>query len=328
MKFLDQAKIYIKAGNGGSGSASFRREKFIEYGGPDGGDGGNGGSVIFVSERNLNTLIDFRYSQHFKAEKGQDGSKRNKTGAGGEDLIIKVPVGTQIYEEDNNTLIYDFVKNNEKYLIATGGKGGLGNVRFKSSTNRAPKKKTKGKLGEEFWIWLQLKVIADIGIVGLPNAGKSSLLAALTKARPKIASYPFTTLDPNLGVAYYDNKEITLADIPGLVEGAHKGVGLGDKFLRHIERCKVLLHLIDLSEEDLLGNYKKIRNELSNYDKNLSKKKEIIFFNKSDLFDKKDIDIKIKTFKNKIKSKLEIISIFSKKDLLKIKKILLKHVSK
>ena len=328
MKFLDQAKIYIKAGNGGSGSASFRREKFIEYGGPDGGDGVNGGSVIFVSERNLNTLIDFRYSQHFKAEKGQDGSKRNKTGAGGEDLIIKVPVGTQIYEEDNNTLIYDFVKNNEKYLIATGGKGGLGNVRFKSSTNRAPKKKTKGKLGEEFWIWLQLKVIADIGIVGLPNAGKSSLLAALTKARPKIASYPFTTLDPNLGVAYYDNKEITLADIPGLVEGAHKGVGLGDKFLRHIERCKVLLHLIDLSEEDLLGNYKKIRNELSNYDKNLSKKKEIIFFNKSDLFDKKDIDIKIKTFKNKIKSKLEIISIFSKKDLLKIKKILLKHVSK
>ena len=328
MKFLDQAKIYIKAGNGGSGSASFRREKFIEYGGPDGGDGGNGGSVIFVSERNLNTLIDFRYSQHFKAEKGQDGSKRNKTGAGGEDLIIKVPVGTQIYEEDNNTLIYDFVKNNEKYLIATGGKGGLGNVRFKSSTNRAPKKKTKGKLGEEFWIWLQLKVIADIGIVGLPNAGKSSLLAALTKARPKIASYPFTTLDPNLGVAYYDNKEITLADIPGLVEGAHKGVGLGDKFLRHIERCKVLLHLVDLSEEDLLGNYKKIRNELSNYDKNLSKKKEIIFFNKSDLFDKKDIDIKIKTFKNKIKSKLEIISIFSKKDLLKIKKILLKHVSK
>ena len=328
MKFLDQAKIYIKAGNGGSGSASFRREKFIEYGGPDGGDGGNGGSVIFVSERNLNTLIDFRYSQHFKAEKGQDGSKRNKTGAGGEDLIIKVPVGTQIYEEDNNTLIYDFVKNNEKYLIATGGKGGLGNVRFKSSTNRAPKKKTKGKLGEEFWIWLQLKVIADIGIVGLPNAGKSSLLAALTKAKPKIASYPFTTLDPNLGVAYYDNKEITLADIPGLVEGAHKGVGLGDKFLRHIERCKVLLHLIDLSEEDLLGNYKKIRNELSNYDKNLSKKKEIIFFNKSDLFDKKDIDIKIKTFKNKIKNKLEIISIFSKKDLLKIKKILLKHVSK
>ena len=313
MKFLDQAKIYIKAGNGGSGSASFRREKFIEYGGPDGGDGGNGGSIIIQSERNLNTLIDFRYSQHFKAEKGYDGSKRNKTGAGGKDLIIKVPVGTQIYEEDNNTLIYDFIKNNEKYLIASGGRGGLGNVRFKSSTNRAPKKKTKGKIGEEFWIWLQLKVIADIGIVGLPNAGKSSLLASITKARPKIASYPFTTLDPNLGVSYYDDKEVTLADIPGLVEGAHKGIGLGDKFLRHIERCKILLHLIDLSEEDLLGNYVKIRNELSNYDDTLSKKKEIIFFNKSDLFDKKDIDKKLKLFKIKIKKKFEIISVFSDK---------------
>ena len=328
MKFLDQAKIYIKAGNGGSGSASFRREKFIEYGGPDGGDGGNGGSIIIQSERNLNTLIDFRYSQHFKAEKGYDGSKRNKTGAGGKDLIIKVPVGTQIYEEDNNTLIYDFIKNNEKYLIASGGRGGLGNVRFKSSTNRAPKKKTKGKIGEEFWIWLQLKVIADIGIVGLPNAGKSSLLASITKARPKIASYPFTTLDPNLGVSYYDDKEVTLADIPGLVEGAHKGIGLGDKFLRHIERCKILLHLIDLSEEDLLGNYVKIRNELSNYDDTLSKKKEIIFFNKSDLFDKKDIDKKLKLFKSKIKKKFEIISVFSDKDLLKIKKILLKNVNK
>jgi GTP-binding protein len=249
MKFLDQAKIYIKAGNGGSGSASFRREKFVEYGGPDGGDGGSGGSIIFESERNLNTLIDFRYSQHFKAEEGRAGSKRNKTGAGGKDLLIKVPVGTQIYEEDNNTLIYDFVRNKERYLVAAGGGGGLGNVRFKSSTNRAPKKKTKGKIGEEFWIWLQLKIIADIGIVGLPNAGKSSLLSSITRARPKIASYPFTTLDPNLGVAYYDDKEVTLADIPGLVEGAHKGVGLGDKFLRHIERCKILLHLIDLSED-------------------------------------------------------------------------------
>jgi len=218
MKFLDQAKIYIKAGNGGSGSASFRREKFIEYGGPDGGDGGNGGSIIFESERNLNTLIDFRYSQHFKAEEGGGGSKRNRTGASGKDLIIKVPVGTQIYEEDNNTIIYDFVKDKERYLVAAGGKGGLGNVRFKSSTNRAPKKKTKGKIGEEFWIWLQLKVIADIGIIGLPNAGKSSLLAAITRARPKIASYPFTTLDPNLGVSFYGDKEVTLADIPGLVE--------------------------------------------------------------------------------------------------------------
>lgn len=328
MKFLDQAKIYIKAGNGGQGSASFRREKFIEYGGPDGGDGGDGGSIIFESERNLNTLIDFRYAQHFKAEQGQSGSKRNRTGANGKDLIIKVPVGTQIYEEDNNTLVYDFINNKEKFLVASGGKGGLGNVRFKSSTNRAPKKKTNGKIGEEFWIWLQLKVIADVGIVGLPNAGKSSLLAAITRARPKIASYPFTTIDPNLGVSFYNDKEITLADIPGLVEGAHKGVGLGDKFLRHIERCKVLLHLVDLSEENLVENYLKIRKELSKYNGNLDKKKEIIFFNKSDLFDKKDIVKKLEGFKNKIKKKFEIISTFSQKDLLKLKKTLLKNASK
>ena len=328
MKFLDQAKIYIKAGDGGSGSASFRREKFIEYGGPDGGDGGNGGSVIFESERNLNTLIDFRYSQHFKAEGGSSGSKRNRTGASGEDLIIKIPVGTQLYEEDNNTLIYDFIKNKERYLLASGGIGGLGNVRFKSSTNRAPKKKTKGKIGQEFWIWLQLKVIADIGIIGLPNAGKSSLLASITRARPKIASYPFTTIDPNLGVSYYDDKEVTLADIPGLVEGAHKGVGLGDKFLRHIERCKVLLHLIDISEDNLFENYQKIRNELLKYDDILSKKKEIIIFNKSDLLDKKDIDRKLNLFKKKIKSKFELISVFSKQDLEKVKKILLKNVNK
>ena len=325
MKFLDQAKIYIKAGDGGSGSASFRREKFIEYGGPDGGDGGSGGSIILVSDRNLNTLIDFRYAQHFKAHHGRPGSKRNRTGANGEDLILKVPVGTQIYEEDNNTLIYDFTKNKEKYLVASGGKGGLGNVRFKSSINRAPKKKTKGKIGEEFWIWLQLKVIADIGIIGKPNAGKSSLLAALTRAKPKIANYPFTTINPNLGVTYYDGKEVTLADIPGLVEGAHKGIGLGDKFLRHIERCKVLLHLIDISEQDLISVYKNIKFELSTYDKNLLKKKEIIFFNKSDLLDEKEINKKLNEFKKKVKSKYEIISVFSNKDIQKIKKILIKN---
>ena len=327
MKFLDQAKIYIKAGNGGSGSASFRREKFIEYGGPDGGDGGDGGSIIIESDRNLNTLIDFRYAQHFKAQNGKPGSKKNKTGGNGKDLILKVPTGTQIYEEDNNTLIYDFTKNKERYLVASGGKGGLGNVRFKSSTNRAPRKKTNGKVGEEFWIWLQLKVIADIGIIGQPNAGKSSLLAALTRAKPKIANYPFTTINPNLGVTYYDEKEITLADIPGLVEGAHKGIGLGDKFLRHIERCKVLLHLIDLSEKDLINIYKKIKLELSAYDKSLGRKKEIIFFNKSDLLEKNDIDKKLKEFKNKIKTKFEVISVFSNKDIQKVKKILIKNVN-
>ena len=327
MKFLDQAKIYIKAGNGGSGSASFRREKFIEYGGPDGGDGGNGGSIIIECDRNLNTLIDFRYAQHFKAQHGKPGSKRNKTGGNGKDLILKVPSGTQIYEEDNNTLIYDFTKNKEKYLVASGGKGGLGNVRFKSSTNRAPRKKTNGKTGEEFWIWLQLKVIADVGIIGKPNAGKSSLLAALTRAKPKIANYPFTTINPNLGVTYYDGKEITLADIPGLVEGAHKGIGLGDKFLRHIERCKILLHLIDLSEDDLINSYKKIKLELSEYDKNLGKKKEIIFFNKSDLLKKDNIERKMKEFKSKIKAKSEVISVFSNKDIQKVKKLLIKNVN-
>ena len=327
MKFLDQAKIYIKAGNGGSGSASFRREKFIEFGGPDGGDGGDGGSVIIESDRNLNTLIDFRYAQHFKAQHGKNGSKRNRTGANGENLILKVPVGTQIYEEDNNTLIYDFIKNKERYLVASGGKGGLGNVRFKSSVNRAPKKKTNGKNGEEFWIWLQLKVIADIGIIGKPNAGKSSLLSALTRAKPKIANYPFTTINPNLGVTYYDRKEVTLADIPGLVEGAHKGIGLGDKFLRHIERCKVLLHLIDLSENNLEKTYKEITKELSSYDKKLSKKKEIIFFNKSDLFDNDEIKKKLENFKNKINAKYEIISVFSSKDIQKTKKLLIKYAN-
>ena len=327
MKFLDQAKIYIKAGNGGSGSASFRREKFVEFGGPDGGDGGNGGSIIFESDRNLNTLIDYRYAQHFRAEHGSSGSKKNKTGAGGKDLVLKIPVGTQIYEEDNNTLIYDFVKNKERYLVASGGKGGLGNVRFKSSTNRAPRRKTNGKIGEEFWIWLQLKVIADIGIIGLPNAGKSSLLAGLTRAKPKVASYPFTTINPNLGVTYYNNKEITLADIPGLIEGAHKGAGLGDKFLRHIERCKILLHLIDITEKDLAASYKKIRLELSAYDKNLSKKKEIIFFNKSDLLKKDEIQRKLDIFKKKINKKYETFSVFLQKDIQKIKKILIKNAN-
>ena len=327
MKFLDQAKIYIKAGNGGSGSAHFRREKFVEYGGPDGGDGGDGGSIIVEADRNLNTLIDFRYAQHFRAEHGRAGSKRNRTGANGNDLVLRVPVGTQIYEEDNNTLIYDFTKNKEKYLVAAGGKRGLGNVRFKSSTNRAPKKKTSGKLGEEFWIWFQLKVIADIGIIGQPNAGKSSLLAALTKAKPKIANYPFTTINPNLGVTYYDGKEITLADIPGLVEGAHKGIGLGDKFLRHIERCKALLYLIDLTEKNLADIYKKIKLELSAYDKSLIKKKEIIFFNKSDLLKKEEISKKLKEFNSKIKKKYEVISVFSNEDIQKIKKILIKNVN-
>ena len=324
MKFLDQAKIYIKAGDGGAGSASFRREKYIEFGGPDGGDGGNGGSVILESEGNLNTLIDFRYRQHFKAETGKSGSKKNKTGASGEDLILKVPVGTQIYEEDNNTLIYDLAKNKERFLVATGGKGGLGNTRFKSSTNRTPRKKTNGKKGEEFWIWLQLKVIADVGIIGLPNAGKSSFLSKCTKAKPKIANYPFTTINPNLGVLNINHKEIVLADIPGLIEGSHKGIGLGDKFLRHIERCKTLIHLIDISEKDILGNYLKIKSELSKYDKKILKKTEIIIFNKLDLIDMDSITKKLENFRKKIKKNFEITSLLSGQNFEKIKKIIYK----
>ena len=324
MKFLDQAKIYIKAGDGGAGSASFRREKYIEFGGPDGGDGGNGGSVILESEGNLNTLIDFRYRQHFKAETGKSGSKKNKTGASGKDLILKIPVGTQIYEEDNNTLIYDLTKNKEKFVVATGGKGGLGNTRFKSSTNRTPRKKTNGKKGEEFWIWLQLKVIADVGIIGLPNAGKSSFLSRCTKAKPKIANYPFTTINPNLGVLNINHKEIVLADIPGLIEGSHKGIGLGDKFLRHIERCKTLIHLIDISEKDILGNYLKIKGELSKYDKKILKKTEIIIFNKLDLIDMDSIAEKLENFRKKIKKNFEVTSLLSGQNFEKIKKIIYK----
>ncbi|MBO6483624.1 MAG: GTPase ObgE [Pelagibacteraceae bacterium] len=324
MKFLDQAKIYIKAGDGGAGSASFRREKYIEFGGPDGGDGGNGGSIILESEGNLNTLIDFRYRQHFKAETGKSGSKKNKTGAGGKDLILKVPVGTQIYEEDNNTLIYDLTKNKERFVVATGGKGGLGNTRFKSSTNRTPRKKTDGKKGEEFWIWLQLKVIADVGIIGLPNAGKSSFLSKCTKAKPKIANYPFTTINPNLGVLNINHKEIVLADIPGLIEGSHKGIGLGDRFLRHIERCKTLIHLIDISEKDILGNYLKIKSELSKYDKKILKKTEIIIFNKLDLIDMDSITEKLENFRKKIKKNFEVTSLLSGQNFEKIKKIIYK----
>ena len=327
MKFLDQVKIFVKAGDGGSGSPSFRREKFIEFGGPDGGDGGKGGSVSLKSERNLNTLIDFRYQQHFKAEKGRDGSGKNKTGRSGENLYLKVPLGTQVFEEDNKTLIYDFKKEDEKFVVALGGKGGFGNTRFKSSTNRAPKKFTKGLKGEEYWIWLQLKTIADIGIIGLPNAGKSSLLASLTRAKPKIANYKFTTLNPNLGVSIYDDKEITLADIPGLIEGAHEGSGLGIKFLKHIERCKTLLHLIDINEKDLINSYNQVRNELKKYSKDLLNKEELVVFNKIDLIEKDQIKKKLSIFNREISKNVMIISTLDKKTVSDIKSKLINYVS-
>jgi len=327
MKFLDQVKIYIKAGNGGSGSPSFRREKFIEFGGPDGGDGGKGGSIILKSERNLNTLIDYRYQQHHKAERGGDGTGKNRTGRGGDNLILKVPIGTQVFEEDNKTLIYDFKNEKEEFVAANGGKGGLGNTRFKSSTNRAPRKFTKGTVGEEYVIWLQLKTIADIGIIGLPNSGKSSLLASITGATPKIANYKFTTLNPNLGVAVYDNKEITLADIPGLIEGAHTGIGLGIKFLKHIERCKTLIHLIDITEKNIENLYKQVRNELGKYSKNLLKKDELIVLNKIDLIDKSKLNEKKNKFSKKIKKKVITISTFDKASITKIKSKLIKYAS-
>ncbi len=327
MKFLDQVKIYIKAGNGGNGSPSFRREKFIEFGGPDGGDGGKGGSVILRAEQNLNTLIDYRYQQHHKAQRGENGSGQNRTGKGGEDLILRVPLGTQVFEEDNKTLIYDFTKIGEEFVAANGGKGGLGNTRFKSSTNRAPRKYTKGTAGEEFVIWLQLKTIADIGIIGLPNAGKSSLLAAVTNANPKIANYQFTTLNPNLGVATYDDKEITLADIPGLIEGAHEGTGLGTQFLKHIERCKSLLHLIDITNENLIESYNQVKKELQNYSSKLTEKKELIVLNKIDLVDEDVVKKKLKDFSKIKKSEVLTLSTLKKNSVSKIKSKLISYAS-
>ena len=327
MKFLDQVKIYVKAGDGGDGSPSFRREKYVEYGGPDGGDGGKGGSIILKAEENLNTLIDYRYQQHHKAQRGENGAGQNRTGKGGNDLILKVPLGTQVFEEDNKTLIYDFNKKGEEFVAAIGGKGGLGNTRFKSSTNRAPRKFTKGTIGEEFTIWLQLKTIADIGIIGLPNAGKSSLLSVITNANPKLQIIDFTTLNPNLGVASYDDKEITIADIPGLVEGAHEGVGLGIQFLKHIERCKSLLHLIDITNLDLNESYEQVKNELKNYSSKLLEKKELVVLNKIDLIDEDTVKDVIDHFSKDKNCEVMTMTTLDKESVSKIKAKLLSYVS-
>ncbi|CAA7618777.1 GTPase ObgE [Magnetospirillum sp. UT-4] len=293
MKFLDQAKIFIKSGDGGAGAVSFRREKYIEFGGPDGGDGGRGGDVVVECVANLNTLIDYRYQQHFKGERGHHGMGRNRTGGKGEDVVLKVPVGTQILSEDKEEVLADLTAAGERLVLLRGGDGGFGNLHYKTSTNQAPRRGDPGWPGQEMWVWLRLKMIADAGLVGLPNAGKSTFLAAVTRARPKIADYPFTTLHPNLGVVYLGGDEFVLADIPGLIEGAHEGAGIGDRFLGHIERCRVLLHLVDGTEDDVAEAYRVVRGELSAYGGGLDEKPEVVALNKCDSLPAEDIKAKL-----------------------------------
>ena len=313
MKFLDQAKIFVKSGDGGAGCVSFRREKYIEFGGPNGGDGGKGGSIYFEAVANLNTLIDFRYTQHFKAKKGQNGMGSDKNGSKAPDIVIKVPVGTEIVAEDGETVLADMVKPGQTYLAAKGGDGGRGNTTFKSSTNQAPRYAEPGWPGEEKWLWLRLKIIADVGLIGMPNAGKSTFLTAVTKARPKIADYPFTTLHPNLGVAWIDGYEMVLADIPGLIEGAHEGIGLGDRFLKHIERCEVFLHLIDITSEDVVKAYRDIRKELELYDRGLVQKPEVVALNKCDALPEEETAAKVRELETAIGKKVYPISAIAKK---------------
>jgi GTP-binding protein len=286
MKFLDEAKVYIASGAGGNGCVSFRREKFIEFGGPNGGDGGKGGDVVIEAVTGLNTLIDYRYQQHFKAQRGGNGMGKDRAGANGKDAVLKVPVGTQVYEEDGETLLADLTEVGQRVTIAEGGNGGFGNAHFKSSTNRAPRHANPGQPGEELTIRLRLKLIADAGLIGLPNAGKSTFLAAVSAAKPKIADYPFTTLHPQLGVVEVDGREFVLADLPGLIEGAHEGTGLGDRFLGHTERCRVLLHLIDGTSDDAGEAYKIVRGELEAYGQGLTDKPEIVALSKSDALTK------------------------------------------
>jgi GTP-binding protein len=289
MKFLDQAKIYLKSGDGGPGCVSFRRERNIPRGGPDGGDGGRGGDVIAEAVDGLNTLIDFRYRQHFKAANGGHGMGKQRSGAAADDVILTVPVGTEILAEDNETVIADLTRAGQRVVLLRGGDGGFGNLHYKSATVRAPRRAEPGYPGQEMWVWLRLKLLADAGLVGLPNAGKSTFLAAVTRAKPKIADYPFTTLHPQLGVVYVDEREFVLADIPGLIEGAHEGLGLGDRFLGHIERCGVLLHLVDGTSENVARDYRTIRGELEAYDAGLPDKREIVALNKCDALDEKTI---------------------------------------
>ena len=311
MHFLDQAKIYVRSGAGGGGAVSFRREKFVEYGGPDGGDGGKGGDVWLECVANLNTLIDYRYRQHFKAQSGQGGMGQNRSGVSGKDAVVAVPPGTQVFAEDQETLLAELLKPGDRARLAKGGNGGFGNAYFKSSTNQAPRHANPGQPGEELTIWLRLKLIADAGIIGLPNAGKSTFLATVSAAKPKIADYPFTTLHPNLGVVRAGERDFVLADIPGLIEGAHEGAGLGTRFLGHVERCRVLLHLVDATAEDIAGAYRTVRSELKAYGAGLEKKKEIVALTKCDALDEATIAAKSAELKAVARKKPVVLSAVS-----------------
>ena len=328
MKFLDEAKIYLKAGNGGDGACSFRREKFIEFGGPNGGNGGKGADIVFEAVANLNTLIDFRYQQHFKAQRGENGGSRSCTGASADDMIIKVPVGTQIVADDGVSVLADLTEAGQTFIAARGGMGGRGNESYKSSTNQAPRQADKGELGEELWVWLRLKIIADIGLLGLPNAGKSTFLSVVSRARPKIADYPFTTLYPHLGVAKVDAKEVLIADIPGLIEGASDGAGLGTRFLKHVERCKVLVHLIDGTAEDVSVPYKTIRKELKKYSPALAEKPEVIGLNKIDALSPEEVEEKLKKLKKASKKSVFAVSGISKQGLTEMLRAAYQYIQK
>ena len=326
MKFLDEAKVFIQSGDGGAGCLSFRREKFVEFGGPDGGDGGRGGNVYALAVNNLNTLIDYRYQQHFRAAKGQHGMGANRHGATSDDVILRVPVGTQIFEDDKETLIADLNEPDQKVLLTKGGDGGFGNSHYKSSTNQTPRRAGPGWPGAEKWIWLRLKLIADAGLIGLPNAGKSTFLAAVTRAKPKIADYPFTTLHPQLGVVYCYDREFVLADLPGLIENAHQGTGLGHRFLGHIERCNVLLHLIDGTQDDVVQAYQIIRQELQQYHPDLPLKPEIIALNKCDALQEEEIVEKVKALEKISGKPVHTISAVAKKGVQETLGELLKYI--
>jgi GTPase len=328
MKFLDEAKVYVRSGDGGNGCVAFRREKFVEFGGPSGGNGGRGGDVVIEAVSGLNTLIDYRYQQHFKAERGVNGMGKDRHGANGKAIVLKVPVGTQVFDEDRETLIHDFTKLGEKFVLAEGGNGGFGNAHFKSATNRAPRNANPGQVGEERWIWLRLKLIADAGLVGLPNAGKSTFLAAVSAAKPKIADYPFTTLHPQLGVVDVDGREFVLADIPGLIEGAHEGVGLGDRFLGHVERCRVLLHLIDGTGEDAGAAYKTVRAELKAYGHGLAEKAEIVALNKADALSAEQVEQQTARLRRAAKNTPLIVSAVSGQGVNEVLRALLQIIDK